>query len=111
MKKEKNYKILMILAIIIVLGLIIFLIVKNIINKRKLEDEFKDLASNYYEIYSKQNIFGINEGETLTYSLRDLKELNYNISDFEKNECNLKESKAIIEITKNGYNIDIKLDC
>ena len=111
MKNKKIYKKLIIIIVVVILSITVFFAIKNIINKKNLKNKFKDYISDYYEIFSKQNVFGVTEGDKLTYSLQDLKELKYDISSFEKNKCNLKESKGTIKITKNGYDISIKLDC
>lgn len=109
-----NKKTLIIIGIILLVILIamgIFLIKVN--NQKKLENELEETTLEYYnKEFVEVMPYLLKRNRTLQITLKTLKQLDKDISLFEKNECDLENTYVMLTYNeKTQYDIETHLDC
>lgn len=111
---KQTKKIVIILAGILVLAGIILLVFFHLKgNTNKLENDFKSMAVKFYEAKIEPHV-----GKTLTQvgyyivTLDELKNNQYDISEFEKKSCDMGSSYVTFTYNEeDSYDLEVTLNC
>lgn len=112
--KNNKKRLLIILSIIIVIIICIASIfIVNKIHENKIENEFKELAINYYEnefiVYMPSFL---QKNGTLQITLSTLKQINKDVSLFEKNNCDTEKTYVTLTYNeKTNYDVETHMEC
>lgn len=112
MKNKIN--ILIAVLIILLIAVMLFIIIPERLNKaNSLEKELIAITKRYYENdFSKYMPNMLKQNGILKIELSILKQLDWDVSLFEKNNCNLENTYVMLKYNEqNGYNVEAYLDC
>lgn len=110
----KNKKVfIIIISIIIILIIVGVLLFINYNKNKKLEMELQNITTNYYDndfVELMPNL--LKRNGTIQITLKTLKQLDKDLSFFEKNGCDLENTYVVLTYNeKTKYNIETHLDC
>lgn len=112
MKNKKNILIIVFIILVIIVIFCIFRFVS--LNKtNSLEKELITMTKRYYENdFTKYMPNMLKQNGALKIELSVLKQLNWDVSLFEKNNCNLENTYVMLKYNEqNRYDIEAYLDC
>lgn len=109
--KSRKSIIFLIISIVIVIALTLLLV--HYFNNKKLNNELEKITINYYNNEFVETMPGLlKRNGMLKITLSSLKQLDKDVTLFEKNNCNLENTYIILTYNeKTNYDIETHLEC
>lgn len=113
MKKKNNKKIIIISLVVITIVGIFSVFFASYSNKKNIENKLVQVTTDYYEKeFIEYMPTLLKRNGTLQITLNTLKQLEKDVTFFEKKQCNLENTYVTLTYNeKTEYSIDIHLDC